>query len=302
MIAWLLGKIGLGGVEKAVEGVAGIVTQHMKDNEAADELKAKLKANADTVYAGIRKAMAGSRNWFVADATVLVLWVVAIALALYLLPRYGLATYDWMQRTTSRTGELEDYPVGASRADQPGRAHRRLRRAASGGQALREEVMLRLISWLPTSGIRVRGCWRWFIGSGRIQRGGPKASISSTPPCWRSRRRRASAASPTTDTTRQPDHRLRDEAAAHRGGGRIAAAVQARRGSAVLHSWVVAVGWRLSGHAERRWWTLSMLWGAGACSASTTRWRRSPGAIWTRRLRSSATRSGTARNRGAWSE
>ena len=59
MWGWLLGKIGLGGVEKAVEGVAGIVTQHMRDNEAADELKAKLKANADTVYAGIRKAMAG---------------------------------------------------------------------------------------------------------------------------------------------------------------------------------------------------------------------------------------------------
>ena len=111
MIAWLLGKIGLGGAEKAVEGIADVVTQHMADNEAADELKAKLRANADTVVAGVRKAMAGSRNWFVADATVLVLWIVGFALALYLLPRYGLATYDWVGAYIA-TGELQDYPVG----------------------------------------------------------------------------------------------------------------------------------------------------------------------------------------------
>ena len=111
MLAWLLGKIGLGGATQAVEGIAGIVVKHMADNEAADELKAKLRENAEEVYAGVRKAMAGSRNWFVADATVLVLWVVAIALALYLLPRYGLATYDWVGAYIA-TGELEDYPVG----------------------------------------------------------------------------------------------------------------------------------------------------------------------------------------------
>ena len=111
MIAWLLGKIGLGGVEKAVEGVAGIVVKHMDDSEKADELKARLQANSEAVYAGIRKAMAGSRNWFVADATVLVLWIVAFALALYLIPRYGLATYDWVGAYIE-TGEMEAYPVG----------------------------------------------------------------------------------------------------------------------------------------------------------------------------------------------
>ena len=111
MLAWLLGKLGLGSATQAVEGVIGIVTQHMKDKEAADELKANLRANADTVYAGVRKAMAGSRNWFVADATVLVLWVVAFTLALYLIPRYGLATYEWISAYIA-TGELADYPVG----------------------------------------------------------------------------------------------------------------------------------------------------------------------------------------------
>ena len=111
IVGWLLGKLGLGSVGNAVEGVASVITQHMKDSEAADELKARLKENADEVYAGIRKAMAGSRNWFVADATVLVLWVVASALALYLIPRYGLATYDWVASYIA-TGELEDYPVG----------------------------------------------------------------------------------------------------------------------------------------------------------------------------------------------
>ena len=113
MIGWLLGKLGLGGgATQAVEGIAGVITQHMKDNEAADELKAKLRANAETVYEGVRKAMAGSRNWFVADATVVVLWIVAFALLLYLVPRYGLATYDWVA-TYIRDGELEDYPVSA---------------------------------------------------------------------------------------------------------------------------------------------------------------------------------------------
>ena len=111
MIGWLLGKLGLGSATQAVEGVAGIVTQHMRDNEAADELKARLRENADEVYAGIRKAMAGSRNWFVADSTVLVLWIVGFALALYLIPRYGLASYDWVAGYI-RDGELEDYPVG----------------------------------------------------------------------------------------------------------------------------------------------------------------------------------------------
>ena len=134
MIAWLLGKIGIGGVEKAVEGIAGVITQHMADNEAADELKANLRANADTVYAGVRKAMAGSRNWFVADATVLVLWVVAFTLALYLIPRYGLATYEWISAYIA-TGELAGLSGRQARADQPRGAHGRLRRAASGCQA-----------------------------------------------------------------------------------------------------------------------------------------------------------------------
>ena len=46
-----------------------------------------------------------------ADATVLVLWVVAFTLALYLIPRYGLATYEWISAYIA-TGELADYPVG----------------------------------------------------------------------------------------------------------------------------------------------------------------------------------------------
>ena len=113
MLGWLLGKLGLGGgAAGAVSGIADVITQHMKDDEAAGELKARLKENADEVYAGIRKAMAGSRSPFVADATVLVLWIVGFALLLYLVPRYGLATYDWIAHYI-REGELEDYPVAA---------------------------------------------------------------------------------------------------------------------------------------------------------------------------------------------
>ena len=146
MIGWLLGKLGLGSATQAVEGVAGIIAQHMRDSESADELKARLRENADEVYAGVRKAMSLSRNLFVADATVLVLWVVGIALALYLIPRYGLATYDWIASYVA-TGELDDYPVGHHELISSGRAHGRLRRAAcrraGGRQAAREEMMPR---------------------------------------------------------------------------------------------------------------------------------------------------------------
>ena len=56
MIGWLLGKLGLGSATQAVEGVIGIVTQHMKDKEAADELKANLRANAED---GLRRRPQG---------------------------------------------------------------------------------------------------------------------------------------------------------------------------------------------------------------------------------------------------
>ena len=111
MWGWLLGKIGLGGVEKAVEGVAGIVTQHMRDNEAADELKAKLKANADTVYAGIRKAMAGSAQLVRRRRDrpgALGGGVRAGALSDPALR----AGHLRLGRAYIATGELEDYPVG----------------------------------------------------------------------------------------------------------------------------------------------------------------------------------------------
>ena len=110
MIAWLLGKIGLGGVEKAVEGVAGIVTQHMKDNEAADELKRELAANAETVYANLIKAGVVSKNWFVADARATLTWVTAIAYGSYMLGRYPYATYHWISMPLD-DGALPPYPI-----------------------------------------------------------------------------------------------------------------------------------------------------------------------------------------------
>ena len=89
---------------------------------------------------------------------------------------------------------------------------------------------------------------------------------------------------------RQPDNRLRHRSCR---SPRRRANCCCGTGSAVICGSTSFMGGR-RGKApqrprERRWWMLSMLWGAGACSASTTRWRQHlHGATWTLRQRSSA--------------
>ena len=52
-------------------------------------------------------------------------------------------------------------------------------------------------------------------------------------------------------------------------------------GGRVHRARLVRLGWRIRQPRERRWRTRATRWGVGACSASTTRWRRSRGATWT---------------------
>ena len=99
-------------VTDAVGEVADVIGGVLDKKEDADSLRMKMIEHRDELHAGILCAMVKSKNWFVADAPAFILWVAGIGLALYILTRYGVASYDWVRHYVV-TGDLEEYPISS---------------------------------------------------------------------------------------------------------------------------------------------------------------------------------------------